>query len=296
MAGRRGDLGLFGPGSVTWRVHNEPILAVAGLRALLLQALHPTAMAGVAQNSGYRADPWGRLERTVIYVTTVVYGTTEQARAAGQQVRRVHRRMRAVDPVTGREFRLDRPDLLRWVHVTEVESFLSTARRAGVRLTAAEADAYYDEQRRAAALVGLDPAEVPGSVAEVRAYYDAVRPQLRLTREAAEGALFLAGAPLPWWLRLTPVGPAWLGLVTLAGALLPGWARRGYGLPGLGVTDLTASLSARALRGTLAALPHRLYEGPVYRAAMRRAAAAGTGDAAGDRAGYRADHGIRLSG
>jgi uncharacterized protein (DUF2236 family) len=274
MAGTPGDVGLFGPGSVTWRVHREPILAVAGLRALLLQALHPTAMAGVAQNSGYRSDPWGRLERTVIYVTTVVYGTTAQARAAGDRVRRLHHRLRAVDPATGDEFRLDRPDLLRWVHVTEVESFLTTARRAGLRLTAAQADAYYDEQRRAAELVGLDPDRVPGSVAEVRAYYEAVRPQLRLTREAAEGALFLAAPPLPWWLGLTPARPGWLGLFTLAAALLPGWARRGYGLPGLAVTDLTASLSVRALRGTLAALPHRVYEGPMYQAAMRRARAA----------------------
>src|SRR5690606_15603517 len=69
------DLGLFGPGSVTWRVHAEPILAVAGLRALYFQGLHPRAMAGMAQNSAYKSDPWGRLMRTVRYVGTTVYGT-----------------------------------------------------------------------------------------------------------------------------------------------------------------------------------------------------------------------------
>ena len=77
------DLGLFGPGSVTWKVHAEPILIVAGLRSLYLQALHPRAMAGVAQNCDYRNDPWGRLVRTATYVATVVYGTTAEAEAAG---------------------------------------------------------------------------------------------------------------------------------------------------------------------------------------------------------------------
>src|SRR5690242_21913347 len=95
-----GDLGLFGPDSVTWRVHGERILGLAGLRALFLQALYPKVVAGVAQNSGYRADPWGRLTRTIQYVVTVVYGTTEQATEAGRRVRRLHARMRAVDPGT----------------------------------------------------------------------------------------------------------------------------------------------------------------------------------------------------
>ena len=70
------DLGLFGPDSVTWKVHAEPVLLVAGLRSLYLQALHPRAMAGVAQNSAYQSDPWGRLVRTATYVATTVYGTT----------------------------------------------------------------------------------------------------------------------------------------------------------------------------------------------------------------------------
>src|SRR4051794_15712311 len=112
------DLGLFGPDSVTWKIHTEPVLGVAGLRALFLQALHPRALAGVQQNSGYRGDPWGRLARTVEYVGTVVYGTTAQAEAMGRRVRAVHARLRATDPDTGEEFRLDEPELLCWVHVT----------------------------------------------------------------------------------------------------------------------------------------------------------------------------------
>src|SRR3954454_14568325 len=121
------DLGLFGPDSVSWRVHREPILALAGLRALYLQSLHPRAMFGVAQNSSYRDDPYGRLNRTGIYIATVVYGTTDEAERAGRRLRAVHSRMRATDRRTGEEFRVDDPDLLRWVHVTEVESFVTTA-------------------------------------------------------------------------------------------------------------------------------------------------------------------------
>jgi uncharacterized protein (DUF2236 family) len=270
------DPGLFGPGSVSWKVHDEPVMWLAGLRSLYLQALHPQAMAGVAQNSGYQRDPWTRLLRTSTYIGTVIYGTTEQARAAGTRLRALHARMRAVDPRTGEFFRIDEPRLLRWVHVTEVESFLTTGVRAGVALTPAEIDRYYAEQRLAAELVGLDPATVPGTAAEVAEYYKQVRPELALTRDSAYAALFLAAPPLPYRLGLTPVRLAYTGIAALAVGLLPPWARRLYGLPGLPTTDLSARLSARALRRLLAALPHRLYEGPTYRAAMSRATALST--------------------
>ncbi|MGC4886841.1 oxygenase MpaB family protein [Micromonospora sp. DT227] len=274
------DLGLFGPGSVTWKVHEEPILIVAGLRSLYLQALHPRAMAGVAQNSNYRADAWGRLVRTSTYVTTTIYGTTAEAEAAGRRLRTLHARMRATDPVTGEEFRVDEPDLLLWVHVTEVESFVSTARRAGLALTDDEVDGYYTEQRRAAALVGLDPAGVPGTAAEIEAYYRDVRPELRMTREAAETALFLTAPPIPWKLSLPArlglnLGPprwAYLGVAGTALGLLPPWALRLYGGLGLPTTALSAEVGVRALRLALAAVPRRYREGPLQQAAKERAA------------------------
>jgi uncharacterized protein (DUF2236 family) len=269
-----GDLGLFGPGSVSWRLYAEPILLVGGLRALYLQALHPVAIAGVAQNSDYRGDPWGRLMRTSDFIATVVYGTTEQARAAGRRVRAIHRRMRGIDPRTGEFFRIDDPELLRWVHVTEVESFLTTAVRAGLDLTAGEIDRYYDEQRRSAELVGLDPGSVPGSAAEVDRYYAGIRPHLRLTRDSADAALFLAAPPLPHGLGLTPVRLVYSGVTALAIGLLPPWARRRYGLPGLPTTDATAQLSARALRVLLATIPSGMRMSPQRRAAIERARAA----------------------
>jgi uncharacterized protein (DUF2236 family) len=273
-AGTDVDLGLFGPDSVSWRLYAEPILLVGGLRALYLQALHPRAVAGVAQNSDYRNDPWGRLLRTSDYLGTVIYGTSEEARAAGRRVQALHRRMRGIDPDTGAFFRIDDPELLRWVHVTEVESFLSTAVRAGLDLSDTEIDRYYDEQRRSAELVGLDPATVPGSAADVERYYEAMRPQLRLTRDSADTALFLAAPPLPRRLRLTPVRLAYTGVVALAVGLLPPWARRRYGLPGLPTTDLTAGMSARALRTLLSTIPPRMRMSPQRRAAIERARAA----------------------
>lgn len=258
------------------------MMLVGGLRALYLQVLHPRAMVGLMQNSGFRGDPWGRLERTAVYVTTVVYGSTDDVQRAAARVRRLHARMRGTDPDTGEEFRIDEPDLLRWVHVTEVDSFLTVARRAGVALSEADADRYLDEQRRAAALVGLDPDTVPGSTAEVDAYYRDILPDLRMTRAGAEGVLFMTAPPMPWGLGYTPARAAWFGLAALAVSLLPPWARKLYGLPALAATDLTATLSSRALRLSLRALPRRLREGPIYRAALERAAAArAAGSAAG---------------
>jgi uncharacterized protein (DUF2236 family) len=279
-----GDVGLFGPDSVTWKLHSEPILLLGGLRSLYLQALHPRAMAGVAQNSGYRADPWGRLIRTSNYVGTVIFGGTDEAELAASRLRRLHAGMSAVDPRTGERFRIDEPDLLRWVHVAEVESFLTTAVRAGVRLSPDEVDGYYTEQLRSAALVGLDPATVPSTAAEVEAYFTAMRPELGLTRDGAEAAMLLTvppvpehwgGLPLRLGLTLGPARWAYLGVASTAIGLLPAWARKIYGGLGWPTTDLAAGLSARGLRallaGVLATLPERYRVSPLRRAAMERA-------------------------
>ncbi|BFU42218.1 oxygenase MpaB family protein [Krasilnikovia sp. MM14-A1004] len=279
----RHDVGLFGPGSVTWKLHKEPILLLGGLRSLYLQALHPRAVAGVAQNSDYRSDPWGRLTRTSDYVGTVIYGSTAEVEAVGRRVRRIHARLSAVDPRTGERFRIDDPELLRWVHVTEVESFLTTACRAGVKLTGAEVDAYYTEQRRAAEVVGLDPATVPGTAAETAAYYAAIQPELGLTRDSAETGLFLTVPPVPddWGSRavrlgltLGPTRWAYLGIAATAFGLLPPWARRMYGGLGWPTTDLTAALSVRSMRlllgAVLATVPSRYRSASMRQAALTR--------------------------
>ncbi|MEU4618716.1 oxygenase MpaB family protein [Actinoplanes sp. NPDC023801] len=279
-----GDVGLFGPDSVTWKLHQEPILLLGGLRSLYLQALHPRAVAGVSQNSGYRADPWGRLARTSDYVGTVIFGSSEEVELAASRLRRLHAGMSAVDPRTGERFRIDEPDLLRWVHVAEVESFLTTAVRAGVRLSAEEVDRYYTEQLRSAELVGLDPSTVPSTAAEVADYFEEMRPELSLTRDSAEAAFFLTvppvpetwgGLPLRLGLSLGPARWAYFGVAGTAIGLLPAWARKMYGGLGWPTTDLAAGLSVRGLRAVIAAvlttLPAQYRVPPLRRAAMERA-------------------------
>ena len=267
------DLGYFGPHSVTWRLHSDPVLWMGGLRALFLQALHPLAMAGVEQHSGFRTDPWGRLFRTADYVGVTTYGTRAEADRAAARVRGRHRRYRAVEPESGVEFAVDDPDLLLWVHCCEVDSFLTVARRGGLRLSAADADRYVAEQTRAARLVGIPDGAAPRTVAELAAYFERMRPELRLTRAARQAARFVLVPPLPLAARLaTPARPAWIGVAGLAFALLPGWARRLYRLPGLPTTDLGATAAVLALRTALRTLPPPLREGPHYRKAKARLA------------------------
>lgn len=267
--------GYFGPGSVTWRIHADPILWVGGIRALYLQALHPQAMAGVAQHSGFQADPWGRLLRTAEYVGTITFGTRSAADRAAARVRGLHRR-------TG----VDDSELLRWVHCCEIDSFLTVAGRAGIRLADSDRDRYVAEQVRAAELVGIPPQTVPAGVEELRARIDSYRPVLAGGRQARAAARFVLVPPMPP--RALPARPAWTAVATLAFCLLPGWARRMYRMPGLPSTDLAASVAVRALRTTLLALPPSLREGPHHREARRRLAADTVGSYAGRAGSARA--------
>jgi uncharacterized protein (DUF2236 family) len=256
------DEPLFGPGSMTWRVHADRVFAIGGVRALILQALHPLTMAAVVQQRGFDEDFWGRLDRTGRYVATLTYAPAPAAQRLSAQIRGIHRKLRGTDPETGETFRLDRPDLLLWVHCCEVDSFLSTARRAGAPISAADADEYLREQVLTAEMIGIPTAIVPASVAEMEQYFHDVRPDLRLTDAARRGVRVLAVPPMPMKVRLlTPARPAWAGLAGMAFALLPKWARRLYRLPGLPTTDLAATGAIRAVRAGLVALPDR-WTGP----------------------------------
>lgn len=265
------DPGLYGPDSVTWRVHADPSMALAGLRALLLQAVHPLAMAGVAQHSDFRQDPWGRLFRTAEYVGVTTYGTSAQARRAGARVRGIHRTLAGIEPQSGTAYRVDDPELLRWVHCCESESFLSTAVRCGLRLSRAERDAYYLEQSRGAELVGLRAEDVPRSVGEMADYFRAMQPQLRVTSEARRAATFVLWPPMPTKVQVgTPARPAWVALAATAGAMLPRWARRLYRLPGLPTTDAAATAAGLAFRSGLLVVPESLRHGPHLKDGRRR--------------------------
>jgi len=260
--------GLFGPESVTWTVHADPVFPIAGVRALLLQALHPVTLAAVAQHNGFDKDFWGRLDRTGRYVTTVTFGPADEARRLAARVRGIHRRLRGTDPNTGEPFRLDRPDLLLWAHCCEIESFLTTARRAGAAIGPEEAGRYVAEQTRAARLIGIPDGMAPTTMTDLLDYFAAMRPALRVTEQTRRAVRALALPPMPTRVRLlTPARPAWLTLAGLAFALLPPWARRMYRLPGLFTTDLAATAALRTLRGAASNLPYRLSGPPEVQAA-----------------------------
>ncbi|MFR0354680.1 oxygenase MpaB family protein [Streptomyces sediminimaris] len=225
-----GDPGLFGPSSVTWRMHGDPMMWVAGIRALYLQALHPRAVRGVMQNSDFRKDAWGRLMRTADFVGTTTYGTTEAAERAGARVRRIHRMLSATDPDTGERYGVDEPELLLWVHCAEIDSYLSVVRRSGFRLTGDQADRYVAEHRVSARLVGLDPGEVPANRAELAAYFEKVRPGLAAGAEARAVDDFLLRPPThPLLLPAREV--LWRRVAQLAYAALPPYAHDLYGRP-----------------------------------------------------------------
>jgi len=257
---------------MTWQVHGDPAMLLAGLRALLLQAVHPLAMAGFDANTAIRADPWGRLRRTSEWVATVTYGTTHEAERAGRRLRAVHGRLApGIDTETGRPYRVDDPALLLWVHCTEVESFLTTYRRSGGSLAHGDGDRYVAEMVTSARLVGLDPRDVPRSEGAIEDYYRSVRPELRVSSVARRNVLWGAVPPMPLWVRtVTPARPLWATLVATAAGLLPPWARRLYGLPGLPTTDWAATAAARGVRSALGALPERWVGNPGRRAALER--------------------------
>lgn len=220
------DHGLFGPDSVTWRVHGHPSMLVGGLRALMLQALEPRAMAAVADHSGFRQDPWGRMRRTAEYVTTTTFGTTEAAEAAGRRVRAIHRRIRGVDPHTGLPYDASDVELLAWIHNVEVDSFLTAYRALAGPVTPADADRYVAEMSRAGELVGLPAGAVPATWDALQGYL-ALAP-LEASPAARQAFPLLVAPPAP------PGAPGfrtmWTSVVLTAVALLPDRARRAYRL------------------------------------------------------------------
>ncbi|MFQ6146557.1 oxygenase MpaB family protein [Streptomyces seoulensis] len=223
-----GDPGLFGPASVTWQLHSDPVMWIAGIRALYLQALHPRAVRGVMENSDFRRDAWGRLRRTADFVGTTTYGTTQAAERAGARVRAIHRKLSATDPDTGERFPVDAPDLLLWVHCAEIDSYLHVLRRSGFPLTDAQADRYVAEHRTSARLVGLDPAAVPADRAALAAYFEAVRPELAVGADARAVDDFLRRPPThPLLVPARAV--LWRRVAHLAYAALPPYAHELYG-------------------------------------------------------------------
>jgi uncharacterized protein (DUF2236 family) len=221
----------FEEGAPIRRVHGDASMFVGGIRALLLQSLHPLAMAGVADHSGFEGDPWGRLQRTSHFLAVTTFGTAADAETMVAAVRRVHERVVGVAP-DGRPYAASDPHLLGWVHVAEVDSFLAAHQRYGAQpLDPAGRDRYVEEAGRVARALGVvDP---PRSEAELRAQLEAYRPELDGTAAARRTARFLLwDPPLPLLAR-----PPYAGLAASAVGLMPLWARPMLRLPHLPVTE-----------------------------------------------------------
>jgi uncharacterized protein (DUF2236 family) len=219
-------------------VHADLSAPVSGLRSLLLQALHPLAMAGVEQHSRWRDDPGARFATTSAYVLTTTFGDRAAARAAADRVRKIHEHVHGTDPVTGKPYEAGDPALLIWVHAGLVESGLAAAARYGVALTAREQDQYVAEMTAVAELIGvpaasfdagnLDASGAPASVAELDAYFEAVRPSLATSKSTEDTAAYLIGMPV-----IEPeLADVWQVLAAASAASLPGWARDMYGFNG----------------------------------------------------------------
>ncbi len=257
------DASYFGPHSVTWRIHSNPVTLLGGIRALLIQALHPLAMAGVMDHSDMASDVFGRFRRTSDYLAVSIFGDRAAADAMGARVRAMHRKVSGVDKVTGLPYRADDPELLLWVHCVLVDSFLAAQQRFATPLSGAECNRYVAEMVSLAQLVGLHAEDVPATRAALRSCLAGYRRALRLT-PGAEAAWHLLEHP-PMRLAARPV---WALVFAASLSLMPKgmlamYHRRPPLIPG-------SILSALAVAGTRAA---RLTGDPppVLGAALERA-------------------------
>ena len=226
------------------RVHADASMFVGGLRALLLQSLHPLAMAGVAEHSDYRGDPWGRLQRTSTFLAVTTFGPAADAQRAVDRVRGIHQRVRGIAP-DGRAYHAADPHLLEWVHIAEVDSFLTAHQRYGAApLDQAGRDGYVADTARVALALGV--ADPPRTEAELAERIERFRPELTGTAAARDAARFLLlTPPLPIAAR-APYGV----LAATAVAMLPGWARTPLLLPYFPPVEATViRMSGRVLVG-----------------------------------------------
>ena len=248
------DEGLFGPRSTTWRVQSHPATFVGGLRSLLVQALDSRTMAGVDQHSNYKDDAWARLMATSSFIVDTTFGDTETAMAAIKKVRKIHDYVNGHDPVTGRDYSANDPELLLWVHAAEVHSFLKSYDTYGPGISDDEADAYLDEMSQIAVLLGADPDAVPRTKESLSEYLRSR--ELLVTDPAKEAMKFILYPPVPWpegrfpeipmgRLAEIPGRAVWSVLSLATIAILPARVRRAYGLPWVPVTPpLKASVFA----------------------------------------------------
>jgi uncharacterized protein (DUF2236 family) len=266
------DVGLFGPGTVTWRVNREAVLLAGGGRALLLQVAHPSVAAGVVQHSDYDVDPWGRLYRTLDLATRITFGTTAAAEQAAAQLRRAHGPVRGRRP-DGERYRALDPDLLLWVWATLVDSAVLVYTRYVELLSPHDLAAYYEEQQRFALMCGVPEGHWPPTWQRFTTWFDEfVEDQCTVTGDARRIAATVLDPRLP--IALKPAARPAIELLNLATVgLTPPVLRERYGLDWGPRREWMLGASTAAVRRLLPLLPSLLRDFPPAHAAHRRAAA-----------------------
>jgi uncharacterized protein (DUF2236 family) len=268
--------GLFGPGTLTWRVNREGALLLGGGRALILQVAHPLVAAGVAEFSNYGEDPWGRLYRTLDLTTKIVFGDSEEAAEASDRLRSIHSRVRGVTREAGGRFpagtpyEANDPELLMWVHATLVDTSLLVYDRYVAHLTIAERRRYYEEQKTLGEAFGVPRDRQPDTYADFNEYFQAMLESdaLAVTEILRDVTAATLRPDLPFIAR--PLVEA--GVLATAG-LLPKRLRDELGLPwGRGRARIMAASNA-VLRTAIPRLPGIVREFPPARTADRRALA-----------------------
>jgi len=244
----------FAGDSAIARVHGDASMFVGGIRAVMLQTMHPTAMQAVAEHSGYRGDMWGRLARTSTFLAVTTFGTAEHAEQAVHAVRTIHHRITGTTP-DGTPYTASDPHLLAWVHAAEVDSFLLAHQTYGAHpLDQAGRDEYVAQAGEVAARLGVvDP---PRTEAGLRDLLEDFRPELRGTRAAREAVEFLIRQPpLP-----LPARPPYRVLVAAGIGLMPRWTREPLALPSYPVAERTVvralgSAATRTIRWAMTRPP-----------------------------------------
>lgn len=260
------DSGLFGPGSLMWRVNREGALLLGGGRALLLQVAHPLVAAGVAQHSNYAEDPWGRLYRTLDLVTRIVFGTRAEAQEASDRIWRVHTRVKGVSD-EGVPYEANDPELLMWVHATLVDTSVLVYTKYIGSLSADEREAYYREQILLGEMFGVPRDRQPPTYREFNEYFDEMvhGGTLRVTPALRDVASATLHPHLPFVAR-----PAVEALNFFTAAHLPEWLRDELGMSWGPNRRRLDSASRAMVRGVLPVLPRLLRDFPLARSAERR--------------------------
>jgi uncharacterized protein (DUF2236 family) len=222
-----GDLGYFGPGSVSWQVHREVTVLFGGARAVLMQAAHPLVIAGARETGFYERNPWKRLQRTLILTYTITFGTKTEALAAAERINEVHARISGVDEVTGKRYDALDPELLLWVHACLVDSALLFEELTVGKLDDAGRERFHQEQMLAAEMVKIPREIIPPTVPALRAYMNDVieRGDLLVTDSARKVAELFYDPPTEAEWR-----PVLRGVSRLAFGTLPSTLREGFGI------------------------------------------------------------------